>query len=340
MDLLMKKSIILLILLFLAPLQSFPFKNIFLKGNSGDFSIYQNGSLVTILSIHSVEPPFITLEEITLPKKLYKNIKGKDLNTWIKKGGKGRTSWTLIEIDTDTMDVTSAYCFLKNAHLDLVKEDTLITSLLSLNINKVPEEERLRIGPRRATKKDYRLFWEPSMYVNGKRKFPAKMDVYGAVWEKDASPLSGRNIDLYVLDNFPFPYWIQIHGDFGSKKMVSLDSGSNLTSPINKVPRMPPRILTKLERWNDGNIFSFLVKAARTSSDFTLYFVELAKDGNKLIPIESKYEIMESSILKFNLFKDRLSQELTKGKCYRLYLSYRDEDKIKSIISKDIIHWK
>lgn len=336
----MKKTIILLTLIFLAPLTSFPFKEVFLKGEPGDFSIYQNGSLVTILSIHSKELPYITFEEITLSKKLYQNIKGRDLKTWVKRGANGCTSWTLMEIDSRSTEVTAAYCFLRRMHLDITKDNTLISSLLNLNVKSIPEEERPRIGPRAATKKDSRPFWEPTMIVDGKRKFPSKMDVFGGIWAKDDTPLSGREIDLYLLNNFPFPYWMQIHGDFGSKKMISLDSGKNLISPVEKVPSMPPKFLSKLERWDNTETFSFLVKAGREAADFSLYFVEMAKDGGKLIPIESKYKVMESGVLKFNLLKQKLSQELTKGKMYRLYLSYTQGDEINSIVSKDIIHWK
>jgi hypothetical protein len=340
MHLLMKKTLILLTLLFIAPLSSFPFKEIFLKGDPGDFSIYQSGPLVTILSIHSKELPYITFEEITLSKKLYQNIKGKDLKTWIKRGGRGCTSWILVEIDTNSMDVTRAYSFLRQTHLDITKDDTLISSLLDLNIRDIPEEERPRIGPRQATRTDSRLFWAPAMIIDGKKKSPSKMDVYGGVWAKDDSPLSGRNIDIYILNDFPFPYWMQIHGDFGSKKMISLDSGKNLTTPIQKVPAMPPRFISKLEKWDNTEMFSFLVKADREAENFTLYFVEIARDGNKLIPIESKYKVIDTGVLKFNLLKERLAQELSKGKTYRLYLSYTDGNEINSIISKDIIHWK
>ncbi|MCH9617710.1 MAG: hypothetical protein SP4CHLAM5_10910 [Chlamydiia bacterium] len=336
----MKKSLILLIVLFIAPLSSFPFKEIFFKGDPGDFSIYQNGPLVTILNIHSKELPYITFEEITLSKKLYNNIKGKDLKTWIKRGGNGSSSWTLVEIDTNSMDVTRAYCFHKQMHLDINKDDTLITCLLDLNISNVPEEEIARIGPRQATKTDSRPFWEPSMIIDGKRRAPSKMDVYGGTWKKDDSPLSGRNIDIYILNDFPFPYWMQIHGDFGSKKMISLDSGKNLTSPIQHVPAMPPKFISGLEKWNNTEMFSFLVKADRKAVDFTLYFMEMARDANKLIPIESKYKVIDTGVLKFNLLKQRLVQELTPGKTYRLYLSYTDGNQINSIVSKDIIHWK
>ncbi|MCH9811546.1 hypothetical protein K0U07_02140, partial [bacterium] len=81
------------------------------------------------------------------------------------------------------------------------------------------------------------------------------------------------------------------------------------------------------------------VKASRTPEEMTLYFVEIGKLEHKLIPMEAKYHQIDSTVLKFNVLKNRLDQELTKGKAYRLYLSYNDGNEIKSIISKDIIHW-
>lgn len=336
----MKKIAILLILLFLTPLSATLFKDIFAEASPGDFSVYQNGSSATILSVHSKDLPFITFEEITLPRRVYENVKGRDLNTWIKKGCPGNTSWTVMEINIETGDISSAFCFLKNTHLDIQKEDALISSLLNLSLTIVPEENRARIGPRGNNKKDSRPFWTPSMCVNAKPRTPKKMDVYRSRWEKDLSVLSGRDIDLYILDEFPFPFWIQIHGDVGSKKMISLDSGRNLATVVKETPKMPPKFVSKLETWEEKDSFSFLLKSNRAFESYTVYLLEVSKGGNELFPLLSKYQIIDSGILKFNLQRDHLDKKLVKGKKYRLYLSYEEDGEIKSIISKDIIHWK
>ncbi len=316
-------------------------KDIFLNAEVGDYSIYQNGNSVTLLSIHSKELPFITFEEITLPKEIYDNVKGVELNNWLQKKAPGSTSWTLMEIDTSNLNITSTYCLSRKAHLFLNKEDTLISSLLGLELKASPEAHLARTGPRPATRKDDRPIWVPSMFVNGKKETPAVVDVYVATWGKDSSPLSERNIDLYILNNFPFPYWIQIHGDYGSKKMVSLDSGHNLLSSITKIPRMPPKFISPLEKWNnDMEKFSFLVQGERTISNYTVYLLEVSKGKSKLVPIETTHQVIDTNVLKFDMLRSRLTEELTPGKKYRLYLSYDDDSQIKSILSKDIIHWK
>lgn len=337
----MKKTFILLILLALSPLVSFPFKDIFSKADIGDYSIYQNGKSVTILNIHSKALPYITFEEITLPKKIYENVKGIDLNLWLKKGAKGNTSWSLIELNIDNLEVTSAFCFSRKTHLSLTKEDTLISSLLNLDIKKIPKRNLLRIGPRNGNKKDTREFWMPSCFVSGKKVKPKKMEVYGGTWGKDASPLSGKDIDLYLLNDFAFPYWIQIHGNVGSKKMVSLDSGKGLKSPISKIPKMPPKFLSGLEKWeNQEDTFSFLIQGDRVISNYNVYILEIAKNNTTLIPVEANYGNIATHVLKFNISRDILTKKLISGKKYRLYLSYDYEGEIKSIVSKDIIHWK
>ncbi len=337
----MRKILLSLLFVFVTTVQAQPFKNIFLNGAVGDYSIYQNGSSVTILNIHSKELPFITVEEITLPKEIYENVKGIDLNNWLKKNAPNSTSWTLMEIDTSNFSITSTYCLTRKAHLHVHKEDTLIASLLGLEINPIPITHLPRTGPRPATKNDDRPIWVPSMFVNGKKQTPKTVDVYCGRWGKDSSPLSDKNIDLYILDHFPFPYWIQIHGDYGSKKMISLDSGSNLLSPVEQIPQMPPKFISSLEKWNnDTEKFSFLVQGERTISNYTVYLLEVSKVKPKLIPIEATFQVIDTNVLKFDLLRSRLTDELTAGKKYRLYLSYDDKNGIKSITSKDIIHWK
>lgn len=337
----MKKILIALTLLLLPSLEAAPFKQIFSKGRIGDYSIYQSGDSVTLLNIHSKDHPYIVLEEITFPKALYENVKGSDLVTWVKKGAPGNTSWTLMEINTKDLSVSSAYSFSRKTHLFLEKEDTLISSLLNLDVTPIPERLLDRVGPRQMGKKDTRPLWEPAMYVAGKRVKPKKMDVYGGTWEKDNSALSGRSIDLYILNDFPFPYWIQIKGDFGSKKMISLDSGKHMVSPIESIPAMPPKFLSGLEKWKDNPTkYSFLVQSARVHRAFTTYLLELGTKENGLKHIESQYQTIDNNVLKFNLHQASLEKELTKGKKYRLYLSYEDEGEIKSLVSREIIHWK
>ncbi|MCH9621680.1 MAG: hypothetical protein S4CHLAM20_11050 [Chlamydiia bacterium] len=337
----MKKILITLTLLFLTPVFSFPFKDIFIKGNIGDFSIYQSGNSVTILNIHTKELPYIVLEEITLPRSLYETVKGLDLSTWVKKGAPGSTSWTLMEIEINTLEVTNAFCFSRKAHLLINKEDALISSLLNLDIKPIAKENLSRVGPRPHNKRDTRAFWQPTMIVSGEKKKPKKMDVYSGFWTNDTSALSNKEIDLYILNDFPFPYWIQIKGDLGSKKMISLDSGKNLISPIEKIPTMPPSFLSGLEKWNnDPSKYSFLIQTNRSHKEYTTYLMELGDKKNKLIYVESKYHNIETGVLKFNLTSSSLKSELTPGKKYRLYLSYENDGEIKSILSKDIIHWK
>ena len=169
MLIIMKKLMILLAFSLCTLLEGVCFKEIFKRGEIGDYSVYQNGDLVTIISIYSKCSSSITLEEISLPKSTYHNVKGKDLNKWVKNNAPNSTSWTIIEIDLQTLDILSSYCFSRKVHLSLQKEDTLISSLLNLSVKKLPESKLARIGPRRNTKNDQRDFWKPAMVVNGKR---------------------------------------------------------------------------------------------------------------------------------------------------------------------------
>jgi hypothetical protein len=337
----MRTILISLIFCFFQSLYGVVFKDIFSKGEVGDYSVYQNGSSVTILHIHSKELPFITFEEITLPKEVYTNVNGMDLNTYLQKMAPFSTSWTLMEIDTSTLNITSTYCFLRKAHLVLNKEDTLISSLLSLDLSPVADQHLARTGPRAASKVDERPIWIPSMVVDGKKHSPKTVDVYAGRWAKDSSPLSEKGIELYILNHFPFPYWIQVHGDLGSKKMISIDSGHHLVSPITKVPTLPPSFISPLEKWNnDHETFSFLIKGNKNLENYTVYALEVTKEKPKLIHLESTFHTLDTHILKFDIYRNVLSKALTPGKTYRLTLSYDCDGQIHSITSKDIIHWK
>ena len=111
------------------------------------------------------------------------------------------------------------------------------------------------------------------------------MEVYRGQWKKDSSLLSQKQIDLYLLNGFAFPFWIQINGDIGSKKMISIDSGRNFVSSIKKIPRTPPHFLSNLQKCNDNKtLFSFLVSADRQLREFTVYLMEISKENNKIIP--------------------------------------------------------
>ena len=59
-----------------------------------------------------------------------------------------------------------------------------------------------------------------------------------------------------------------------------------------------------------------------------------------LIPVEVSFQKIATNVLKFDVLKEALTTKLCPGKKYRLYLSYEDKNEIKSILSKDIIHWK
>jgi hypothetical protein len=339
--LIMKKILILFIFTFLTHLESLPFKEIFINGDPGDYSIYQNGKSLTLLHIHSKNLPFLTLEEITFPKNIYENIKGEKLNDWILKGALGSTSWTLMEINTHTLEITSTYCFSKNAHLDLKKEDTLIASLLNLSVKKLPKENLLRVGPKGGTKNDTRDIWMPTMNRYGLKATAKKMDVYEGVWDKDSSPLSGKEINLYMFDDFPFPFWIKIQGNLGSKKMICMDSGKKLSSLVKSIPKMAPSFLSGLEKWSgEENKFSFLLKADRSVNSYTIYLLEVCKNSPSLIPVDISFQKIDGNVIKFDIEKQALSNRLTSGKKYRLYVSYEQDKQIKSIMSNDIIHWK
>ena len=262
-------------------------------------------------------------------------------NRMDEKGRPGSTSWKLVEINIDSEEVTSAYCNLKKIHLSINKEDSFMPSLLNLNVDSIPDSELKRLGPKIFKKKDPRPYWLPQMIVEGIKLIPQEFMVYGGTWNNDLSFLSGKNIDLYILNKFPFPYWIEIHGDIGSRKMVSIDSGYEFLSQIKTIPSMPPKFISKLELWNkkDG-FYSFLLESNRKNIDYQVYMINISDRNSSPIPVESTHQIIEGNILKFNIMNSTLKENMSVGRKYRLSISYTSNNKLNSIISRDIIHWK
>lgn len=335
-----KMTLLLTLLGFYVPISAIPFQEVFLKARVGDFAIYQNNPDVTILSIAEKTIDSITISEITLPRKTYSNIKGRDLHTWVKQNAPGHSSWTVMEIDQKSLQVLSTYSISRKVHLNLHSTDTIIASLLSLNVKEMDKSKVPKIGPRAASKKDMRPIWVPNMIVDSKKQTPQKVDVYTSTWPKDDSFLSSRVINLYILDDFAFPFWIQIEGAVGSKKMMAIDSGKNLPKPTISTPATPPEFITKLEKFSEDENYAFLLKSNKKYDGYVVYVMEISKTNNTLLKIETTEEKLENSVKKFNIAKKILEENLIKGKKYRVYLSYLDGEEIKSVISKDIIHWK
>lgn len=216
-------------------------KNILLErithAHSGDFIVTEQGKSIAIIRVHSLMEDILTLEEISVPSHLAKDINLKWQN-WIDARAPGHTSWVMYEIDVKNKLLRECYSFTRSSFIQI--QDHFITSLFQQNFYKETSDMRKKIGPPPMDGElDLRPLWNPPLMVDGKQIPKASFDAYQTTWPKDTSELSQKIIELYfpVKEEYPFPFWIQIHGDHGSVFARVIDSGKNLHSYYRDIPR-------------------------------------------------------------------------------------------------------
>ncbi|GAG25281.1 unnamed protein product, partial [marine sediment metagenome] len=242
-----------LFVLLLLPtfLLSVTLKERFREGSNGDYIVIEQNKTYTLLNIHTKNEDEIILEEISIPSHLAssKEFKWKE---WVRTGAAGHTSWIMYEVDFENDRITESYSFTRKAFASIDSNNSFLLSLLKISLDPIPRADRRRIGlaPPQGEEENRKL-WNPPQYIEGKRIKKPAYDAFGAIWPKDNSELSEKEIELYfdqTHQNFPFPYWIQISGNSLSYKIRTLDSGKNLQSPFTELPRRAPTILGTLKK--------------------------------------------------------------------------------------------
>lgn len=237
----MKKILVLLCLLWLPLSASISIKERTPFAEPGDYIVSQQDKNFTVLLIRSFNAPKIVFEEISTPKAQ------KNWKEWVQARAPGHTSWVVYEIDLSKDQLIECYSYSHQGWLFLDESQHFLAKLISLPLQKIPLEQKKRIGPAPQNgEEDRRSVWNPPLIVEGKKIEKPQFDSFRGIWPKDDTQLSESRIDLYFRKDgspFFFPHWIEICNGHFTLKIRVLDSGKHLTSPITGA--IPRRVINK-----------------------------------------------------------------------------------------------
>lgn len=266
------------------------FEDFIKKAKAGDFIVTEMHNLLTVIHIHSIKPHSIFIEEISIPKRkaFHQTLSWKD---WVQKKAPGHSSWSMLEIDMKHGKVLDSYSFSNHSHMQLTEKESLFACLFKLPLIPVADAEKKRIGPSPPEgEPDFRKIWNPPLFFEGKKQEKAEFDVFETTWPQDGSELSLEKVILYFDHEFSLPYWIQISTTHFMGNIRVIDSGKNLKSPYQTIPRSPIQFLGKCIFDQRGALF--LIKCPQYCQNFSLFAVDLTVKEKPVYPVN--YEVVHS----------------------------------------------
>lgn len=203
------------------------------QATPGDYLVTAQGKNYTVLLIRSKQAETISIEEITVPSA---RVHGSPFawRKWIEGGAKGHISRLLYHINLQLGTVQQTFSYARNEWVSLPQSQNFLTTLLNLNFELIPENERKKVGPPPASdSRDRRALWQPSLVVEGNTLTSVPFNGWKATWPKDGGEISGKLIEVFLpkdSSKYPayFPYWLQVSGMVGKAKVRIVDSGSHL----------------------------------------------------------------------------------------------------------------
>lgn len=309
----MRTVFIILSIFTLSILNAFSLKEKITKGNVGDYIVVEQGGTYTILLIRELASSTLTLEEISIPECDYNAALS--WKEWILAKAPGHTSWTAYQIDLVENRLLECYSYSQGTWVYTQDPNHFFTKLLTLSLNRTPEDKRRRIGPPPPFGEvDRRGFWSPPMVVEGKAHKKSHLNAWTGKWPKDETALSGCEIEMYFGD-FPFPYWIDVKTTHFMAPLRSIDSGKSLSSPMAAFPQRPPQILGPAQ-WANKNI-EILLSCPLYYSKLNLFVIDLTEETHPTIPVPATLLRGEEERATLKVSEETLSTILQKGHSYR-----------------------
>ncbi|MBI3237209.1 MAG: hypothetical protein HYZ48_05900 [Chlamydiales bacterium] len=209
-----------------------PFKERFQNAQKGDYIVTHQDHTYSVLFIRTIDACDLVLEEVAIAENL---IDPQKINwrQWVEKKAPGHTSWTLYRIDLAEVKLLKAFSFSKGGWLYLDEGQQFLSKMLSLPFKKADPRNRRKIGTLSSSEGDHRSFWNPPLFIEGKKQSKPQFDVWEAKWPKDGSAAAGCTIQVYLDQSdssFPFPHWIEIQSPHYCLKIRSIDSGHGMRS--------------------------------------------------------------------------------------------------------------
>lgn len=277
------------------------------KAKAGDYVVTEANKMITILSIRSITPTSLILEEISAPLQ---NLKKRPDSwpEWVKANAPGHSSWSMVEIDLKTGQLLECYSFSRSAWLQLSQKESLFATLLHLPMKKVPADKRRKIGPAPMDgEPDFRKIWNPPLVFEGKKVENGNFEVYETIWPQDGSELSGQDVCLYFdkEKHLPLPFWIQVQTSHATAALRTIDSGKNLPIVHRSIPRRVPEFVGLPLKTETG--LRLNLKSPKYYKQFELYAIDVTTREKQIFPIthsliegEGEWKTVEIDLAELN----------------------------------------
>lgn len=306
----MLKSLVVSLLIAFTPIFGAPLQERLSRASCGDYLVLEGGKMITILSIRSVTPSSIVIEEVSVPSQSM-NKRPSSWSEWIRAKAPGHTSWSIIELDRSTGEVLECYSFTRSSWIQISSQDSLLATLILLPLELVPLEKRRKIGPPPSSDElDTRKIWSPPVLFEGKKQEGIKFDVYKTIWPKDKSPLSGNTVILYFdrEGKFPLPLWIQMETTHANFALRTIDTGKNFPSPFRKFPRRIPQFVGEPQKVKSG--LRLTLKSPKYFRNFDLFAIDVTTRERELCPITYSLIDGNEEYLTLEISEEELNQTL------------------------------
>jgi len=234
----MKRVILIVSILLTTFLNAFSLKDKLVKGNPGDYVVTEQMGTYTILVIRSISDHHILLEEIDAPK-LNLDPQPASWKEWIAQEAPGHTAWVSYLIDLEKNKLLESYSHARSAWLYAEDPNNFLSRLMTLSLEKTPEDKRKRIGPPPMGDEDHRALWMPSVVFEGKKMDRPSITSWTTRWPSDNSVIADCEIEVY-FSGFAFPYWIEIKSPHYKAAIRTIDSGREMKSPKKVVFQQSP----------------------------------------------------------------------------------------------------
>jgi len=298
------------------------FKNRLKSAEKGTFAVFEYNKIYSVLSVFDVSLDKVILEEITISKDSFD--KKLSFKSWIENRAKNHTSWTMYEIDLKKDVIKDAFSISKNAWIDIAKTESVITKLLELDLKKLEDRDRKKIGSEPLMKEvDRRAIWQPIKIFDGKKISRAKFDVYRSIWPDDDSIFSLKRFDLYFDDSFAFPYFIEVNNGHMSYMIKAIDSGKNLKSQIAFFPKRKAEII---EMKKEKDFLTLKVKYA-DYKNFDLFAIDYTRKDKLIHTVDFEMK-KEDELVIFDINLNFLNTIFEKDHKYRFVVKPKFEKNI------------
>jgi hypothetical protein len=301
------------IFLFLV-LSSFSLKDKLATASEGDFVITHQNKAFTLLLVRQKTDKRLLLEEISIPQELRKKQKN-SWREWVAQKATGHSSWLALDLDLETNRIWQCYSFDEESFMEIRPEESLLSTLLSLKLQPLPQEKRKRIGPPPLQGEvDRRSLWIPPLIVEGHEIAEKEFEVFETTWPQDQTELSSKRMELYFdkASLSPFPFWMEVDTGHLTLILRGIDMGKNMSSPQKLLPLPLPRFVDK-EKLEKKELHLF-AEAPSSYQNFLLFaFDAVAK--KELLPLPFHVQ-KENNLLTFSISLKELEKTLQKEHLY------------------------